>query len=510
MRLPATAFALALVCNAPAALIPSEPVTINHDPQFVFDQALVDNTWAIKYKRQSVLRVVHQARKHPGNPVLTGDQASYLTVLRDPENGVFRMYYQANIRVGGKLPDDNQEVLPEDVKGRQTKGRKFRTHIAYAESKDGIQWTRPDLNLFAWNKQKPNNLIIGRRNNPDVETCSPALLELPERDRAGFKYWLLYRAKGRARELAGIRAAASRDGIHWEEQDDHLVHHLHSDHPNTLVHDPVRDEYVLFCRAKDIYRAFGTEMIDTGASRRIARLSNKELFAGWADAGTAQTILLPDERDHETHFTFFYGMPVRRHAGVWFGFLEPFRMNDFIYSEVATSRDGLHWQRFPERKKLIEYGPDGSWDDEMIFASVNWVEVGDEWWIYYSGWDGPHGTPDRTGGIGLAKIRKEGFASLRGPQGGGVVVTRRLIWPGGPLLVNADARKGELKVRVSDMKRRPIEGFDYGQSDVFTGDAIRTEIRWQGRSLDELKGRELRLEFQLRDADLYTFLAGAQ
>jgi hypothetical protein len=141
---------------------------------------------------------------------------------------------------------------------------------------------------------------------------------------------------------------------------------------------------------------------------------------------------------------------------------------------------------------------------------VNWVEVGDEWWIYYSGWDGPHGTPDRTGGIGLAKIRKEGFASLRGPQGGGVVVTRRLIWPGGPLLVNADAREGELKVRVSDMKRRPIEGFDYGQSDVFTGDAIRAEIRWQGRSLDELKGRELRLEFQLRDADLYTFLAGAQ
>ena len=499
MRIPLGAAALLAAFNASAALIPTEPVAIGHEAQFVFDQALVDNHWAIKYKRQSVLRVTHAATKHPGNPVIQGDQPSYVTVMRDPDNGIFRLYYQANRPVPGA------SATAEEGK---TEGRKFRTHIAYAESNDGIHWAKPHLNLFPWNKSTPNNLVIARRDRPEVETCAPALLELPERDRQGFRYWMLYRAKGRAREEAGIRAVASQDGIHWEEKDDHLLHPLHSDAPNTVVHDPIRDEYVLFCRAKDTYRAFGSEMIDTGASRRIARLASKNFLTGWDSAGPAQTILLPDERDHDTAFTFFYGMPVRRHAGVWFGFLEPFRMNDFIRSELATSRDGLHWQRFPGRDQLIELGPQGSWDDEMIFAAASWVEVGDEWWIYYSGWDGPHGITERTGAIGLARIRKEGFASLRGPQGGGVVVTRRLIWPGGPLLLNANCEGGELKVRVSDATRKPVEGFDYPQSEVFTGNAVRREIRWNNRSLDDLKGRELRLEFFLRDADLYTFTAG--
>src|SRR5690606_19132267 len=136
----------------------------------------------------------------------------------------------------------------------------------------------------------------------------------------------------------------------------------------------------------------------------------------------------------------------------------------------ATSRDGIHFQRFGGRPKLIEFGPDGSWDDTMIFASPSWVEVGDQWWVYYSGWDGPHGTAERDGGIGLACFRKEGFASLRGPVGGGVVCTRLLQWDGGPLYMNADARKGKATVRISDEHRKPLEGFDHADCDVFKGD----------------------------------------
>ena len=502
---------LAARLNAATVSIPEEPVHIGHEPQFLFDRYVVDNFWAIRYKWQAVRRIVHQVAKHPGNPVLTGDQPSYLAVVRDEETGLFRMYYQANFLIAGDgIPDTNQETLPDTQKILKKKGRKFRTHVAYAESKDGIHWTRPDLNLFPWHKRKPNNIVIGVPDNAAVETCSPAILNLPEKDRNGFKYWILYRAKGRGgKEHNGIRAAASKNGIHFEPANDHLLYHLHSDHPNTIVHDPVRREYVLYCRAKDVYRAWGDNMFDTGASRRIARVANPQFFNGWGENAKPQTVLIPDERDNETHFNFFYGMPVRLHAGIYFGFLEPFRMNDFIHTELATSRDGVHWQRFPQREKLIAYGEEGEWDDTMIFASPSWVEVGDEWWIYYSGWDGPHGTPIRTGAIGLAKIRKEGFVSMRGPIGGGVVCTRRLIWPGGDLVVNADASQGELKVRVSDPKRKPIPGFDYDDCEPFNGNAVRRRIIWNGRSLNELTGQEIRLEFNLKEADLYTFVARA-
>ena len=431
------------------------------------------------------------------------DAPSYCSVAYDEPAKRFRMYYQANIRATTLLPDGTQETLPSSEKGR-----KFKTYVAYAESKNGISWERPDLGLFPWVKQKPNNIVVARAESDQTETCGPYLLEVPESARRGYRWLMLYRAKGRdPGDYNGIRIRGSQDGIHWDEKGDTRIAHLHSDHHNTVSFDADRNEFVMYCRAKHIYRAFGDNMLDTGASRRVARMSSSDLWADWLEVSQPQTILVPDEIDSQTHFNFFYGMPTRHRYGIYWGFLEPFRMNDFIQSELAVSRDGFHFERFGGRQPIIPYGDEGSWDDEMIFASPQWLEVGDEWWIYYSGWDGPHGTPDRNGAIGLATIRKEGFVSLRGPQGGGVVCTRSLVWPGGDLAVNAAATDGVLRVRVSDGRRRPTEGFDYDDCKDFSGDSVSHSVRWKERSLDELKGQTVRLEFFLQKADLFTFRA---
>jgi len=150
------------------------------------------------------------------------------------------------------------------------------------------------------------------------------------------------------------------------------------------------------------------------------------------------------------------------------------------------------------------------------------VEVGDEWRIYYCGTDGPHNSTKRTPGIGLVTIRKEGFASLRGPQHGGVVCTRAIRWPGGKLLVNCDAttsghvdrfgrklepNQGELKVRITGADRKPLPGFGYADCIPFNGDSTAHQVTWQAKKLDELKGQVIRIEFQLTMADLYSFRA---
>ena len=87
---------LTLVCPMPssAATIPNEPIAIGTEPQFLHDGHIVDNVWAIRYKRQAVQRVFHQPRKHPANPILTGDQPSYLWVAHDQAAGLFRIYLQ--------------------------------------------------------------------------------------------------------------------------------------------------------------------------------------------------------------------------------------------------------------------------------------------------------------------------------------------------------------------------------------------------------------------------------
>ncbi len=53
------------------------------------------------------------------------------------------------------------------------------------------------------------------------------------------------------------------------------------------------------------------------------------------------------------------------------------------------------------------------------------------------------------------------------------------------------------------------EGFDYPDCEPFLGDSLRHEVRWQGRGLEALKDRVIRIEFCLKGAELYTFLASA-
>jgi hypothetical protein len=419
------------------------------------------------------------------------------------------MWYQVNV--------------PIDYQGQRQKGQpNFTTRIAYAESTNGVDWVKPDLELFSRQayQKLPRNAVLYRDDAPEKAACSPQIVEVPQQDRRGYQYLMLYRAKGSGAAWPnGIRLIGSPDGLRWDFKSDTLLSPIASDSHNTLVYDPHRQEYVMFLRAKHIYLAPGQkgdyetieagpagERLNTGQSRRgIARMTSKDLWAQWS--AQPQQIIVPDELDAEAGYNHIYGMPVHRWAGIYWGFLQSFRMNDYIHNQLAWSRDGVHFERMPTRPKVIEYGPDGTWDDTMLSGCPQWIEAGDKWLIYYTGWDGPHETAQRTGGIGLATLRKEGFISQRGPRGGGVVCTRQLRWPGGALRVNADAHEGEMRVRVSDALRKPLQGFNYEDCAAFTGDSVSHAVRWGDRSLDALKGQVIRLEFFLKSADLYTFRA---
>jgi hypothetical protein len=480
---PVAAFGLALAVSGGPP--PVEPMEIGRTPQFFVDDHVVDNRWALKQKIEAVTRAFHPPAKHPRNPLIAG-QGGYATVVREADSGRFKLWYQTHAFGSPDADDERTEY-----------------GVAYAESPDGLQWTLPKLGLVHWQGSRDNNLVW--RGPLQSRASGPQVLDLPESERRGFRYVLTYRTGGAKKGLNGIRVIGSQDGVHWDEKSDTLVNPLPSDTVNSIVYDRDRREFVMFCRAKDRYRTFQGDLIDTGESRRIARLSSPQLWGEWT--GSPQAILLPDELDARERFNAFYGMPAKHHAGIYWGALLCFRFNDHIRTELAFSRDGYRFDRLPDRPRLVDVGPDGAWDDGMAFASMDWVEVGDEWWIYYSGWDGDHGGKDRKPGIGLATLKRERLVSLRGPRGGGVVATRQIRWPGGDLQVNANASKGELTVRVSGERRQAIPGFNHDNCRAFRGDDTRHTVQWQGRSLNELKGQVVRLEFLLRDADLFTFVA---
>lgn len=481
MPRPALATALAIAVLQLAAATEHagavEPIEIGATPQLVLDDYIVDNTWTMRYKAEHIDRVLHVPKKHPSNP-LVKLHGGYACVARDEDTGTMHMWYQTH--VAGNDEEKTQYA------------------IAYATSSDGLQWTVPNLGLHTWQGAKENNIVIAGAGG---RASSPWLLNVPREQMRGYKYLLMYRDRD------GSHLIGTHDGVHFDPASDMPIQHLHSDTQNAIVYDRQRDQYVMYCRAKAAYRAFGEEMIDTGESRRIARVTSKELWTEWPRE--AEHILLPDELDTAQRYHAFYGMPTTEYAGVFFGFLWPFRWNDLIHTELAWSRDGVNFERHPLRPRLVDYGPDGSWEDSMVFAS-SWIEMGDEWWIYYAGWDGPHNTRERNSAIGLATLRKEGFVSLHAPRGGGVVCTRVLRWPGGKLLVNVAAAEGEMTVRVSGVDRQPVDGFNHTDCQPFTGDSTAAEVSWKSHSLDELTGQPIRLEFYLRDADLYSFRAARE
>ena len=129
---------LAPLLPGQAGPVPQEPVEIGTTPQFFIDDYIVDNRWALNYRRESpemVLRVFHPMQKHPENPLIDmgKDGPSWPSVLRDPDTGRFRLWYQANL-------------LVEDPKPGA--GGVYRVGIAYGESDDGIHWRLPNLSLL--------------------------------------------------------------------------------------------------------------------------------------------------------------------------------------------------------------------------------------------------------------------------------------------------------------------------------------------------------------------------
>ena len=171
------------------------------------------------------------------------------------------------------------------------------------------------------------------------------------------------------------------------------------------------------------------------------------------------------------------------------------------------SRDGLNWHRFADRSPIIPRGARGSFDAGCILCSADRPVVhGDEVWHYYTGINTMHGgsLPPKQCVIGRVSWRLDGFVSLDAGAFEGWARTVPLEPAGRRLEVNADAAAGSLAVAVLAEDGTPLDGFGAADCMPLRADRVRHGMRWSGG--DRLPGgRPVRLQFNLRDADLYSF-----
>lgn len=464
-------------------------------------QLFIDDTWIEDTFRLG--RQLHQPRKYI-EPILKPDrpweQSAILlwgSVLYDPISRRFQIWYVTWLRM------QISQALPYDHPGWS---------VCYAESADGIHWEKPNLGLYPFAGSKANNIVWQMQREIDGVTVVP-----PSGDDSQYTMIFWTRGDPPVRTAwegtnSGLWTAKSRDGIHWELAEPHPVVSGVGDR-TTVVSD--RAGFAAFTRTAKSWQRYPVRTVNRLESQDAIHWSEPEL------------ILKPDLLDGAD--MEFYGMVAFPYECVYLGLLERMhRIPDVVDTELVISHDSRAWQRIAPRSAFLPLGSNGQWDCAWVTIAQNPpIRLDNRLWFYYSGRSGTHGSPypHNAGAVGLATLRRDGFASLEAGQDTGWIKTKPIHWLGGDLLVNADAVRspdgyhqlygGCIRAEIRDTQGNVIPGYELECSLPLLDDSLSaldgfTALRWEnGVSLNALASRDIQIIFSLQAARLYAFRSDA-
>ena len=452
--------------------------------------------------QQGLNRVFHAAEKHPANPVLKRDKPweyidyrggpfMYGTVMWD--QGKLRMWYMCY-------------------------GGKFRN--CYAESTDGLTWTKPELGLIDFNGSKANNLwsTTCRDPNekppfPDREECHNPSVIRRDWDPDPARRYVLYTHRANYRKS---RAAFSADGLRWtwvpEAPDKGL---FHSGDVQNYFFDPYQNRFAATWKSGNRRGRAAGVAVSTGPDGLT-----------WTKP-VEGPVMVADDLDPDA--SQVYGMPTFPYQGMYIGLRWVFSSRWFKYGQytdqrmhdvekdspcnmdvqLAWSWDLINWTLTPERKPIIPRGKPGEFDAGMIWTSRAPVVMGDKLYLYYGGIDGNHMEFYRSKmNIGLAVFRLDGFCSMRVGEREGWLISRREPLRVPRVTINAKtSAAGHVVAEILDVDNRPLPGFTRDDCVPFSGDSTNHVLTWKTEKLPEshLAG-DKKLRFWLKEADLYSYL----
>ncbi len=397
--------------------------------------------------------------------------------------------------------------------------------FGYAESFDGITWTKPSLGLVEFNGTTDNNLTPPRPKRACVFRDPNAPPD------EGYKTFGLTVEESIGPRGYGVFTSA--DGLSFMPKATNGID-LQGDTQNMAFWDDRLGRYVAYIRAftTDAHgswrRAVARWETDDLSSRDGWNLGSDELVIGNIRRISTQLpiVIACDELDPPD--LDVYTPSVVKYPGAEDVYIatpsmyhhfaddevvdaEPRRNDGLMEIQLAVSRDGISWTR-PDRRPYVGIEPDGP-ASRRVYAAVGMVRRGDHIYQYYAAYDQSHGLTPRNnpgGQIRWSEQRLDGFVSLDAAYGGGELVTKPLSTRGRRLKLNIDtAAAGEARVEIQNATGRPLDGFRLADCDRILGNRVRYGVTWHGSPDIRLPtGAPIRLRIAMRGAKLYAIEFG--
>ena len=455
---------------------------------------------------RNVRRVVQQPQKHPDNPLIRREYpwdnrhiCLYGSIIHDPDRGVFRMWYNS---------------FGEEYFGQQ--------YMSYAESADGIQWTKPMMDVCAWPGYEKTNLLMGLECN----LHGPCVIENPNPDDAEHRYLLLFDSYPQHRENAaelGIRGrwcycATSPDGLHWSPSKGVPAFEGKADSGQCVIWEPNTKMFRAYVRltAEDAY----------GQRIRIWRMLESPDFAHWGDP---KEVMRMDEQDGGPD-TQLQQLAITRYEGVYIGLLSYFQTSQYLETnginegpqindtQLMFSRDGLRFDRVADRDLFLQHAEGDQWGFRGYRIASSILLHDDNVLIYCDGY-----VDDPKFGVGmeagLVTLRRDRFVAMCHDRirQEALIELVPMTWPDEPLRLNASTTEaGCIRAEIADFGGKSIKGFTKDDAVPVSGDSLDHPLQWKANGKPvglealpaEQKGKPIRLRLWSRQGFIYALRAG--
>lgn len=450
-----------------------------------------------------------------------GTGTGYHSIFHDGER--YRMYYKGfDIRV------EPGKIVNEDMDHR---------YACYAESSDGIHWTKPELGLVEHHGSSANNIVVASKpiGPLNIDAAHIAIFEdTNPAATADARYKGIFRSS----QPKGLIVMKSTDGLHWSPfSEDLVITDGAFDSQNLAFWDAARGEYRAYWRSfekpnrpMDTNHPDGARCIRTATSPDLIHWSTAQNLTYEGDPPTEELYINQIKPYHRAPHLLI-GFPPRyleREVGSSMSALPDAAHRELRSSAqmrygtavseslLMCSRDGDHFTRWPEA--FLRPGPErtGTWNYGNQYLAWHVVETAsslspdapNELSLYAveNYWTG------HQGGSSLRRytLRLDGFVSVNAPMSGGECLTELITFDGDELRLNfATSAAGAIRVELQDEHHSALPGFALADCDEIFGDAIDRTVIWKNQpNLGQHAGKPVRLRFTLQDADLFAYTFG--